>query len=92
MKKVIFLLLLYSSSISAEIWQIGILSQRGDTYTHTYWQPWIDWLNEQFVDERFELVPLRLGEASQHSDLDFLLTNQSIKPITIKYVLTNIIA
>lgn len=77
MKKVIFLLLLYSSSISAEIWQIGILSQRGDTYTHTYWQPWIDWLNEQFVDERFELVPLRLGEASQHSDLDFLLTNQS---------------
>lgn len=77
MKRLVFLLLLYCSSISAETWRIGILSQRGDSYTRTYWQPWVNWLNNQFIDESFEIVPLRLGEANHHSDLDFLLTNQS---------------
>ncbi|WP_236650844.1 PhnD/SsuA/transferrin family substrate-binding protein [Mannheimia pernigra] len=34
-------------------------------------------MNERFPADQFELVPLGLNEANQHSELDFLLTNQA---------------
>ncbi|WP_458118655.1 PhnD/SsuA/transferrin family substrate-binding protein [Mannheimia haemolytica] len=70
-------LLLFSSFSLAETHQIGILAQRGEAYTRTHWQPWVDWLNSQFPNERFELVPLGINEASRRAELDFLLTNQA---------------
>ncbi|MFA9487543.1 MULTISPECIES: PhnD/SsuA/transferrin family substrate-binding protein [unclassified Mannheimia] len=72
----IFLLFL-SHNIWASTYHIGILAQRGEAYTRTHWQPWVDWLNEQLPNEQFELVPLGLNETNRHSELDFLLTNQA---------------
>ncbi|MEG9532569.1 sensor histidine kinase [Mannheimia indoligenes] len=75
--KRLLLLLFLSHTVWAETYQIGILAQRGETYTRTHWQQWVDWLNRQFPNERFELVPLGLGEANERAELDFLLTNQA---------------
>lgn len=77
MKRLLLFILFFSHIAWAETHQIGILAQRGEAYTRTHWQPWVDWLNRQFPNERFELVPLGLGEANERAELDFLLTNQA---------------
>ncbi|QLB42565.1 MULTISPECIES: PhnD/SsuA/transferrin family substrate-binding protein [Mannheimia] len=77
MKRLLLFLLFLSHTVWAETYQIGILAQRGEAYTRTHWQPWVDWLNGQFPNEQFELVPLGLGEANSRAELDFLLTNQA---------------
>lgn len=77
-KRLLFIQLLLSHiPVLASTHHIGILAQRGEAYTRTHWQPWVDWLNERFPAEQFELVPLGLNEANQHEELDFLLTNQA---------------
>ncbi len=77
MKHLLFFFLFLPNLLLAETWHIGILAQRGEAYTRTHWQPWVDWLNSQFPNERFELVPLGINEASRRTELDFLLTNQA---------------
>lgn len=78
----IFLLLigLLPALAQAQQWKIGILAQRGIAHTHATWQPWIDWLNQQFqAQHQFSLVTLDLNELAeeQAQGVDFLLTNQA---------------
>lgn len=61
----------------AQTWKVGILAQRGEEYTYQHWQPWIDWLNQKFPQEKFLLVPIQLNTINDDIDLDLLLTNQS---------------
>ncbi|OOF87476.1 sensor histidine kinase [Rodentibacter ratti] len=60
-------------------WEIGILGQRGASHTYANWQPWIDWLNQQFTERHtFNLVVLDLDDLKQEKakELDFIITNQ----------------
>lgn len=64
----------------AQSWKIGILAQRGIAEAHERWQPWIDWLNQQFDEHnQFSLVTLDLNdlETEQAQGVDFILSNQS---------------
>lgn len=61
----------------AQTWKVGILAQRGEEYTYQHWQPWIDWLNQKFPQEKFLLLPIQLNTINDDIDLDLLLTNQS---------------
>lgn len=58
------------------IWKIGILAQRGIAEAHERWQPWIDWLNQQFDEHnQFSLVtPRDLNdlETEQAQGVDFI--------------------
>ncbi|QLB19065.1 substrate-binding domain-containing protein [Mannheimia granulomatis] len=77
MKYLFLLLLLLSPPFGRKTWQICILAQRGEAYTRTHWQPWVECLNGQFPEEWFEFVPLGLGEANSWAELDLLLANQA---------------
>ncbi|QIM63237.1 histidine kinase [Pasteurellaceae bacterium Orientalotternb1] len=64
----------------AQQWQIGVLAQRGIAQTHATWQPWIDWLNQQFAPHhQFSLVTLNLNDLAEDraKQIDFILSNQA---------------
>lgn len=65
--------------LQAQQWQIGILAQRGVAHTHSTWQPWIDWLNQQSGSHQFSLITLDLNDLAteQAQNVDFILTNQA---------------
>ncbi len=78
----IFILLigLFPCLAFSQQWKIGILAQRGVAHTHAKWQPWIDWLNQQFESQhQFSLVTLDLNDLieEQAQGVDFVLTNQA---------------
>ncbi|MBE2894353.1 sensor histidine kinase [Spirabiliibacterium falconis] len=73
------LLLLAPTFPYAKTWTIGILAVRGEKQMQKEWQPWVDWLNLNFIAEQFQLVPLQLDDLAQKQidHLDFILTNQA---------------
>lgn len=78
----IFVLLigLLPGTVYSQQWKIGILAQRGVAHTHAAWQPWIDWLNQQFQSRhQFSLVTLDLNDLAEEQThgIDFILTNQA---------------
>lgn len=80
---------------TAQAWRVGILAQRGVTHTYKTWQPWIDWLNQEFENkEHFSLVTLDLNDLikDQAQNIDFILTNQAqffyINNETVRWLVT----
>lgn len=77
------LILLFSvipTLLFAQQWQIGVLAQRGIAQTHATWQPWIDWLNQQFAPHhQFSLITLNLNDLAEEraNQIDFILSNQA---------------
>lgn len=78
-QNLIFLLGLLPCLVFAESWKVGVLAQRGVAEAHSRWQPWIDWLNQEFPDQQFSLVTLDLNdlETEQAQGVDFILSNQA---------------
>ncbi|OOR98054.1 sensor histidine kinase [Canicola haemoglobinophilus] len=80
LKIFILIIALLPSLAFSQHWKIGILAQRGITEAHERWQPWIDWLNQQFDESiQFSLVTLDLNdlETEQAQGVDFILSNQA---------------
>ena len=73
------LLILLPINSLADTWKIGIRAIRGEDHLAKSWQPWVDWLNSQFEEDEFEVVPFYSNnlEIKNLAELDFILTNQS---------------
>ncbi|MBN6710237.1 PhnD/SsuA/transferrin family substrate-binding protein [Haemophilus haemoglobinophilus] len=80
LKSFILIVCLLPSLAFAQSWKVGVLAQRGIAEAHERWQPWIDWLNQQFGENnQFSLVTLDLNdlETEQAQGVDFILSNQA---------------
>lgn len=53
------------SIAQAETYYLGVLAPQGEAVTQQIWQPWLDQLNQQLVDDTVVLVPLALENWQQ---------------------------
>ncbi len=69
-----------SANIDAKTWYVGILAPRGIEAAENKWNPWLNHLHTQWLNEQFILVPLnlaQLNDAAHDSKLDFILAPQT---------------
>ncbi len=79
--QIMLLSIIEATQATAEPIRIGVLSHRGDSYTHYTWSPTANYLTGAVPGHRFEIVPLgfdKVESAVAAKEVDFVLASSSI--------------